>query len=129
MHRLAAPALILALSAAALPAAAQELSRGDYEICSVYDMDDDFAGYDSVCLAERRAALRVLNSVPGNAGSAGYSGSAYVHYCPAWANGGNGYNMTWFSDGRPPIYSGTFDSTSNGRPCIPRPAYYGTGYY
>ena len=108
------------IAAPALPASSQTLGDGDYALCSVYDQDGEFAGYDSVCLAEKRAALRYLNGP-----SSTYSS---VYRCPYWANGGNGYNMTWFSDGRPPIYSGTFDATQNGRPCIANPGYFGTGY-
>lgn len=125
MRRLICLSVLSALPVASLPAMAQRLGDGDYEICSVYDRDDNFAGYDSVCLEERRAALRYLNQ-----DAAAYSAAqgSYVYHCPAWANAGNGYNMTWYSNGQTPIYSGTFDSTLNGRPCIANPAYFGTGY-
>ena len=108
-------------------AGAQELSDGDYERCSVYERDGDFSGYDSVCLAERRDALRYYERKSRRYDSQSYYSGVY--YCPRWANGGNGYNATWYNDGRPPSYAGTYDSTSNGRPCIPNPNYYGTGYY
>ena len=105
---------------------AQELSRGDYEKCAVYDRDGDFAGYDSACLERTRAQIRHYQRSAGGSGSSYNSG---VYYCPSWANGGRGYNATWYSDGRSPSYYGTYDSTSNGRPCIPNPTYQGTGYY
>lgn len=49
---------------------------------------------------------------------------------PHWANDGRGYNATWYSDGRPPSLTGvySYDATLNGRPCIPHPTYYGSGY-
>lgn len=123
--------LLSLLPVTAAPAVAQSLSDGDYELCKVYDRNDDFVGYDSVCLADRRAALRYLeNDGPryGNAASS-YAGESYVYRCPAWANGGNGYGMTWYGAGMTPSYSGTFDSTINGRACIPNPVYLGSGYY
>ncbi|MEE2691233.1 MAG: hypothetical protein VX640_06820 [Pseudomonadota bacterium] len=104
------------------PAAAQELTRGDYELCSVYDRDDNFAGYDSACLAEQRAAKRYYDR---RAGGAYYSDSG-IYFCPHWANQGNGYA----------VYStygyayATADAPVNGRLCTPRPVnYQGTGYY
>ena len=130
MQRILILALVSLMPAAARPALAQELGDGDYELCSVYNRDGDFAGYDSVCLADRRAALRYLNSEPGYGGATpSYAGESYVYRCPAWANGGNGYNMTWYQNGAMPSYSGTFDSTLNGRTCIPNPTYLGGGYY
>lgn len=114
---------IAAAIAAPCPAAAQALSDGDYERCAVYDHNDDFAGYDSVCLERRRAALRHYRARDRE------SYSVYVHYCPSWANGGEGYHATWYDDGRPPAYAGNFDSTENGRPCVPNPSYYSRGYY
>lgn len=108
-------------------AGAQSLSDGDYALCAVYDRDDNFEGYDSVCLEERRDALRYYSRKNRRYNSQTYDTGVY--YCPSWANGGNGYNATWYNDGGPPSYAGTFDSTSNGRPCIPKPVYYGTGYY
>ena len=107
-------------SAAQGPAHAQDLSEGDYELCAVY-RQGKFVGHDSVCLAERRAALRILGE--------GYRTRPNINFCPYWANGGNGYNATFFSDGSPPALFGTWDSTLNGRPCLPKPVYHRPGYY
>lgn len=110
-------------------AQAQQLSRGDYAQCAVYE-GRKFIGYDSVCLAEKRAAIRYLER-----GSSRYTQPSVSRYpslpyrCPYSANGGHGYNATFFLDGRPPLYSGTFDATFNGRPCMANPQYFGKGYY
>jgi len=107
-------------------AAAQELSSGDYEKCSVYDRDGDFAGYDSACLERTRAQIRHYQRSAGGSSSSYYSG---VYYCPSWANGGRGYGFTQHADGSSPSYFGTYDSTFEGRSCVPNPNYQGTGYY
>ncbi|WP_262692695.1 hypothetical protein [Kordiimonas aestuarii] len=113
-------AFIVAASAPP-PLQAQDLSDGDYEICKVFDRRGEFVGFDSVCLAERRAALRFYGE--------GTRRFSPAYFCPRWANGGNGYNATFFSDGRPAALFGTWDSTMNGRPCLPRPIRPHPGYY
>ncbi len=107
---------------------AQELSRADYAQCAVYE-GREFIGYDSVCLAEKRAAIRYLDRSSKHHQPVGNQYSSQPYRCPHWANGGRGYNATFFADGRPPIYAGTFDATLNGRPCLANPNYVGSGYY
>jgi hypothetical protein len=121
IHSALIAAIVLTMPTLAAPTArAQDLSPGDYEICSVY-RHGKYVGLDSVCLAERRAMLRALGE--------GNLRRPHVNFCPYWANGGNGYNATFFSDGSPPALFGTWDSTLNGRPCLPKPMRNNSGYY
>ncbi|OBV10524.1 hypothetical protein [Erythrobacter dokdonensis] len=113
-------AAVACIALSAQSTTAQQLSDGDYEQCAVYDREDRFIGYDSVCLARKRALLRRFDG--------GRPVTDEPYYCPRTANNGQGFNMTWHSDGRVPTYFGTFDRTMDGIPCIGRPARRNRGY-
>lgn len=114
-------AAMMTLFTLAQPALAQQLGDGDYEICSVYDRNEQFVGYDNVCLELQRAALRQLRGHNRDS----YTGSML---CPWQANNGQGYNATFYSNGRSASLFGTWDSTWNGRPCVPRGRPFTRGY-
>ncbi len=112
------------LASASTPAAAQNLSQGDYEQCSVYDRDGEFAGYDSVCLERKRTALLRLQDRQQRYQPAPASSSIY---CPQWANLGAGYPTTWRSDGSLPPVSTAYDAPVDGNPCVPNQVIYTRG--
>lgn len=105
----------------------------------MYDRDGDYAGYDNVCLAARRAALRDLardDHGGGRRDREGRHGRAPVnpgiYFCPHWANQGRGWSVGGVTDYGSGLYASGFatvDAPVNGRLCTPRPVnYLGTGY-
>jgi hypothetical protein len=106
-------------------ASAQSLSSGDYEQCSVYDRNDRFKGYDSVCLERKRTQLSRLRDRQRSYNPPVRARSAY---CPQTSNLGAGYISTWWSNGRVPPYATAYDRPVNGRPCIPNQIYITPGY-
>lgn len=123
---LAAHAVVAGLHA---PAFAQSLSDGDYEQCAVW-RGGHLTGHDSVCLEEKRAALRLLereerwedrHEERWEERRRGRRASGYIYNCPPFANMGNGYSTTFYSDGRPSAPIGNYDAGFDGRPCVPNP--------
>ncbi len=124
--KLLIPLSLLATGAVAIatPAAAQSLSNGDYEQCSVYDREGKFSGYDSVCLERKRTQIARLRDR-----QARYNPPATTRsiYCPQSANLGAGYLTTYWPNGFPP-YATAYDAPVNGRPCVPNQVYISRGY-
>jgi len=136
------------LCVVAASASAQSLGRGDYERCAVRDRYGDFSGYDSVCLAARRAALRDLNDDRHGRRYSEHHDSRYgrsygsnrsavadtgIYFCPHWANQGRGWSVGGVTNYGSGMYASGYasvDAPVNGRLCTPRPVnYQGTGYY
>ncbi|WP_109806584.1 hypothetical protein [Sphingosinithalassobacter portus] len=113
---LAAAATAGAMLLVAPPAEAQTLSDGDYAQCEVY-RNGEYRGLSQSCLERKRAQIRRYQRDSNRSPVV-----SNVYRCPYWANGGYGYLATWRSDDVT-SYSGTFDSTLNGRPCIANPVY------
>ncbi len=121
LHWAAAIIVMVLWLVSPVPASAQTLDDRDYEICSFYDREDRIIDYDRDCLDRRRALHRHRLSRNRNI----YRGNVL---CPWHANNGQGYNATFYLDGRNPSLFGTWDSAFDGRPCVPRGRPFTRGY-